>query len=45
MMSGSGKSSNVPSVVSPSMRFSVRTSPRWWPMKLMSMVGMRWSTS
>ena len=43
--SGAGTSSNVASTVSPSMPFSLRTSPRSWPTKVMSNLGMRWRTS
>ena len=38
-MSGLGISSNVASMVTPRMPFSLRTSPRSWPMKVMSIDG------
>ena len=45
MMSGRGISSNVASRVMPRKPFSLRTSPRSWPMNVMSKPGIRCSTS
>ena len=45
MTSGAGNSSKVASTLRPSMPFSVRTSPRRWPMNVTSKEGMRCSTS
>ena len=43
--SGRGWSSNVPSISMPSILLSERTTPRSWPMNVMSKSGIRWSTS
>ncbi len=45
MTSGRGSSSNVASMVIPSMPFSLRTSPRWCPTNVTSNEGMRCNTS
>ncbi len=44
-MSGFVISSNVASISMPSMPLSERTTPRRWPMNVMSKSGIRWSTS